>query len=130
MSILKSNCAGVSRRDFVQLGIGATTAPLAFELALKVVAVWLAGATAFIGFTLWQERLFRRKAERGVAEGATPFRHRDEVLPVPLDLLTPASLQMIDSTIIRAHQHAAGAKRGIKKKVLGALAVASRPKSI
>lgn len=41
-----------------------------------------------------------------------------------------ASLQMIDSTIIRAHQHSAGAKRGIKKKVLGALAVASRPKSI
>jgi hypothetical protein len=25
MSILKSNCAGVSRRDFVQLGVGATT---------------------------------------------------------------------------------------------------------
>ena len=41
------------------------------------------------------------------------------------------SVQMIDSTIIRAHQHAAGAlKKGIRTKVLGALAVASRPRSI
>ena len=37
------------------------------------------------------------------------------------------SVQMIDSTIIRAHQHAAGAlKRGIRTRVLAALAVASR----
>jgi len=41
------------------------------------------------------------------------------------------SFQMIDSTIIRAHQHAAGAlKKGIRTKVLAALAVASRPRSI
>ena len=40
-------------------------------------------------------------------------------------------VQMIDSTIIRAHQHAAGAlKKGITTKVLAALAVASRPRSI
>ena len=40
------------------------------------------------------------------------------------------SVQMIDSTIIRAHQHAAGAlKKGIRTRVLGALAVASRPRS-
>ena len=42
-----------------------------------------------------------------------------------------ASVQMIDSTIIRAHQHAAGAlKKGIRTKVLAARAVASRPRSI
>lgn len=41
------------------------------------------------------------------------------------------SVQMIDSTIIRAHHHAAGAlKRGIRTRVLAALVVASRPKSI
>ena len=42
------------------------------------------------------------------------------------------SLQMIDSTIVRAHQHAAGAqkKRALRTKVLAARAVASRPRSI
>lgn len=41
------------------------------------------------------------------------------------------SVQMIDSTIIRAHQHAAGAlKKGIRTKVLAARAAASRPRSI
>jgi transposase len=41
------------------------------------------------------------------------------------------SVQMIDSTIIRAHQHAAGAKKKqIRTKVLAARAVASRPRSI
>ena len=41
------------------------------------------------------------------------------------------SVQMIDSTIVRAHQHAAGAlKKGIRTKVLAALEVASRPRSI
>ncbi len=43
------------------------------------------------------------------------------------------SVQMIDSTIVRAHQHAAGAQKkrqALKAKVLGALAVASRPRSI
>jgi transposase len=41
-----------------------------------------------------------------------------------------ASVQMIDSTIIRAHQHAAGLKKGLKTKVLAVLAVGSRPRSI
>lgn len=42
-----------------------------------------------------------------------------------------AGVQMIDSTIIRAHQHAAGAlKKGIRTRVLAARAVASRPRSI
>jgi transposase len=43
------------------------------------------------------------------------------------------SLQMIDSTIVRAHQHAAGAQKkrqALKAKVLAARAVASRPRSI
>jgi transposase len=42
------------------------------------------------------------------------------------------SVQMIDSTIIRAHQHAAGAKkkRALKARILGVLEVASRPRSI
>lgn len=40
------------------------------------------------------------------------------------------SVQMIDSTIIRAHQHAAGANGGLKTMILAARAVASRPKSI
>ena len=43
--------------------------------------------------------------------------------------LVPDKLQMIDSTIIRAHHHAAGAKGGLRKKVLAAQRVASRPRS-
>jgi transposase len=43
------------------------------------------------------------------------------------------SVQMIDSTVIRAHQHSAGAKKGVqtkvRTKVLAALAAASRQKS-
>lgn len=38
----------------------------------------------------------------------------------------PDSVQMIDSTIVRAHQCAAGAKGGLRKRVLGAQNVASR----
>lgn len=41
-----------------------------------------------------------------------------------------SSVQMIDSTIVRAHQHASGAKRGLETRILGALAVARRPRSI
>lgn len=38
---------------------------------------------------------------------------------------------IVDSTIIRAHQHTAGAlKRGMRTRVLAALVVASRPRSI
>ena len=39
------------------------------------------------------------------------------------------SVQMIDSTTIRAHQHAAGAKGGLKVKVLAVREVAFRRKS-
>ncbi len=41
----------------------------------------------------------------------------------------PGQVQMIDSTIIRAHHQAAGAKGGLKDKVLAAQKVASRRKS-
>jgi len=41
----------------------------------------------------------------------------------------PDSVQMIDSTIIRAHHQAAGAKGGLKNKVLAAQKVALRPRS-
>ena len=40
------------------------------------------------------------------------------------------SVQMIDSTVVRAHQHAAGAKGGLRAKVLAARAAAFRPRSI
>jgi transposase len=42
----------------------------------------------------------------------------------------PDRLQMIDSTIVRAHQHAAGARGALRVRVLGALEVARRPRSI
>jgi hypothetical protein len=41
------------------------------------------------------------------------------------------AVQMIDSTIVRAHQHAAGAKKGaLRSKVLAVRVVATRPRSI
>jgi hypothetical protein len=43
------------------------------------------------------------------------------------------SVQMIDSPIVRAHQHAAGAKKKrqpLKVNVLAVRALASRPRSI
>ena len=41
----------------------------------------------------------------------------------------PDTVQMIDSTIIRAHHCAAGAKGGLKKRILAVQKVASRPRS-
>lgn len=41
----------------------------------------------------------------------------------------PGGVQMIDSTVIRAHHLAAGAKGGLKDRVLAVQKVASRPKS-
>ena len=41
----------------------------------------------------------------------------------------PAALQMVDSTVVRAHHQAAGAKGGLRGKVSAARAVASRPRS-
>ena len=42
----------------------------------------------------------------------------------------PDQVQMIDSTIIRAHHQAAGAKGGLKKKVLAVQKVVLRPRFI
>ena len=44
--------------------------------------------------------------------------------------LAPDKLQMIDSTVNRAHHHAAGAKGGLRKRLLAAQEVGSRPRSI
>ena len=41
----------------------------------------------------------------------------------------PHQVEMIDSTVIRAHHLSAGAKGGLKKRVLAVQKVASRPKS-
>lgn len=41
----------------------------------------------------------------------------------------PHALQMIDSTEVRAHHQAAGAKGGLRDRVLAVRAVASRPRS-
>jgi transposase len=40
------------------------------------------------------------------------------------------AVQMVDSTVIRAHHCAAGARGGLKTRLLAARAVASRPKSM
>ena len=44
--------------------------------------------------------------------------------------IVPGALQMIDSTVVRAHHQAAGAKGGLRDKVLAVRVVASRPRSI
>jgi transposase len=44
--------------------------------------------------------------------------------------LVPDALQMIDSTVVRAHHQAAGAKGGLRDRVSAAREVASRPRSI
>ena len=41
----------------------------------------------------------------------------------------PDALKMIDSTVIRAHHQAAGAKGGLRDRVLAVQEVASRPRS-
>ena len=43
--------------------------------------------------------------------------------------LAPDALQMIDSTVVRAHHQAAGANGGLRDRVLAVQGVASRPRS-
>ncbi len=43
--------------------------------------------------------------------------------------IVPDALQMIDSTVVRAHHQAAGAKGGLRDRVSGAQEVGSRPRS-
>ena len=41
----------------------------------------------------------------------------------------PDALQMVDSTVVRAHHQAAGAKGGLRNRLLAVQEVASRPRS-
>lgn len=43
--------------------------------------------------------------------------------------IVPDALQMVDSTVVRAHHQAAGAKGGLHDRVLAAQKAASRPRS-
>ena len=43
--------------------------------------------------------------------------------------LVPDALQMVDSTVVRAHHQAAGAKGGLRDRVLAVRKVVSRPRS-
>lgn len=43
--------------------------------------------------------------------------------------IAPDKLQMVDSTVIRAHHHAAGAKGGLRRRLLAVREVGSRPRS-
>ncbi len=42
--------------------------------------------------------------------------------------IVPDALQMVDSTVVRAHHQAAGAKGGLRNRVLAAQKAASRPR--
>lgn len=59
--------AGVFPSLAETLEVGVPTAPLAPGLAIKVLALWLAGVALFSGFMLWQEYAFRRTAAKGKA---------------------------------------------------------------
>ena len=45
------------------------------------------------------------------------------------DIAEAMPCRAVDSTVVRAHRHAAGARGGLRDRVSGALAVASRPRS-
>ena len=66
-------------------------------------------------------RQFRRWTLAGLWEGILEALNESGVVP--------AALQMIDSTVVRAHHQAAGAKGGLRDRVLAAQEVASRPRS-
>jgi len=44
--------------------------------------------------------------------------------------VAPDKLQMVDSTVIRVHHHAASAKGGLRKRLLAVREVGVRPRSI
>ncbi len=66
-------------------------------------------------------RQFRRWTQAGLWETILLFLNDSN--------LVPARVQMIDSTVIRAHQQAAGSRGGLRRKVSAAHAVAFRPRS-
>jgi transposase len=65
-------------------------------------------------------RRFRRWSQTGVFEA---------LLETLAGALAEESLQMLDSTIVRAHAQAAGAKRGERPRRSGVRAAGSRPRS-
>jgi len=65
-------------------------------------------------------RQFRRWTLAGLWEGIMDSLNESEAVP--------SALQMIDSTVIRAHHQAAGAKGGLCNRVLTAQEVALRPR--
>lgn len=86
-------------------------------------AAWLDAGWKTSGLELAGRRVtFQREVERGLAEGATPFRHRDDAVTVTLELLTPAGLQMIDREAGRMGQDRGAAAAAL----LNALAVERR----
>ena len=74
-------------------------------------------------FVKWSSvyRQFRRWAVAGLWDLILDALNESEAMP--------DQVQMIDSTIIRAHHQAAGAKGGLKDRVLAVQKVASRRKS-
>ena len=67
------------------------------------------------------DRQFRRWTLAGLWEGILEALNESG--------LVPDALQMIDSTVVRAHHQAAGAKGGLRDRVLAVQGVASRPRS-
>lgn len=66
-------------------------------------------------------RQFRRWTLAGLWESILEVLNDSEAVP--------DTVQMIDSTIVRAHHCAAGAKGGLKARILAVQKVASRPRS-
>ena len=66
-------------------------------------------------------RQFRRWTLAGLWEQIMDALNESEAVP--------RAHQMIDSTVVRAHHQAAGAKGGLRDRALAAHAVASRPRS-
>ena len=66
-------------------------------------------------------RQFRRWTLAGLWESILEVLNDSEAVP--------DTVQMIDSTIVRAHHCAAGAKGGLKARILAVQRVASRPRS-
>ncbi len=67
-------------------------------------------------------RQFRRWTLAGLWEGILDALNHSGI--------TPDKLQMVDSTVIRAHHHAAGSKGGLRKRLLAVREVGFRPRSI
>jgi transposase len=66
-------------------------------------------------------RRFRRWALSGVWDAMMAALNTADAVP--------SSVAMIDSTIVRAHQHSAGVKEGLRARVSGAQEVAARQRS-